>query len=81
MTCPFVHTLHRKTISTLLQFIKYLVFYIQGVENLVFQSFWLEIASISIEIQGFQSIKGLSFAILGILKIYDYCIPYKLAKI
>ena len=35
-------------------FSKYLVFQIEGVKNPVFQHFWFEISSISIEIQGFD---------------------------
>ena len=35
MTCPFVHTLHRKTISTLLQFTFHLLFIKSTFENSV----------------------------------------------
>ena len=47
-----------------------------AVKNLVFQNFWFEICSISIEIQGFDRIiQGISFDILGISKICDNRIP------
>ena len=46
------------------------VYQIQGVKNLVFQSFWFEIPSILIEIQGLIKILGFSFEILGISKIF-----------
>ena len=54
-------------------------------KNLVFQNFWFEIPSISIEIQGFSieilgilvEILGFSFEILSISKIRDNGVPHK----